>query len=141
MCARKIRVDEADEAFLHQLPARPRSAQHQVAQVHLRLIVRLVVEQVEQQRQLAFVLPNSRGRRRAVSTHHQRVRDVHSSSRTAGRTAGSTGIASAPLTLYYSPYRHLGTAGAVRCGAVRSEAVEQFRRSSRRALARRPKHH
>ena len=38
-------------------------------------------------------------------------------------------------------YRHLGTAGAVRCGAVRSEAVERFRRSSRRALARRPKHH
>ena len=32
-------------------------------------------------------------------------------------------------------------AGAVRCGAVRSEAVERFRRSSRRALARRPKHH
>ena len=29
----------------------------------------------------------------------------------------------------------------VRCGAVRSEAVERFRRSSRRALARRPKHH
>ena len=56
---------------LHQLPARPRSAQQQVAQVHLHLIVRLVVEQVEQQRQLAFVLPNSRGRRRAVSTCHK----------------------------------------------------------------------
>ena len=36
------------------------------------------VEQLEQQRQLASVLPNSHGRRRAVSTYHQRVRDVHS---------------------------------------------------------------
>ena len=82
---------------LHQLPSRPRSAQQQVAHVHLHLIVRLVVEQLEQQRQLASVLPNSHGRRRAVSTYHQRVRDVHSLSsvRPAARQAAAAS-ASAP---------------------------------------------
>ena len=68
-----------------------------VAHVHLHLIVRLVVEQLEQQRQLASVLPNSHGRRRAVSTYHQRVRDVHSLSsvRPAARQAAAAS-ASAP---------------------------------------------
>ena len=74
MCSRKIRTDEADEAFTScQLGLDQPSRQQQVAQVHLHLIVRLVVEQVEQQWQLAFVLPNSRGRAvgRSVSTYHQ----------------------------------------------------------------------
>jgi hypothetical protein len=65
----------------------------------MHVVVRLVVEHVEQQRQLAFVLPSSRG-----ATHHHRVRDVHSSCSTAGRHTreAGTGIASAPFRFLLS---------------------------------------
>ena len=70
--------------------------------------MRLVVEQVEQQRQLAFVLLNRQTVADAVGpsrrTIIQRVRDVHSSSSTAGRTAGSSGIASAPKFIFILSY-------------------------------------
>ena len=79
---------------LHQLPARPRSAQQQVAQVHLHLIVRLVVEQVEQQRQLAGVraAEQSRTRRRSgrldVPSINESVTFTRRASSTAGRPPG-----------------------------------------------------
>ena len=58
-CGRVRTAHRRGRRGLHQLPSRPRSAQQQVAHVHLHLMVRLVVEQLEQQRQLASVLPNS----------------------------------------------------------------------------------
>ena len=53
---------EQDRVQHHQLPARPRSLQQQVEHVHPHMVVRLVAQQLEQQRQLEFTLPSCRGR-------------------------------------------------------------------------------
>ena len=60
---------------------------------------RLVAEQVEQQRQRRnpYVLPSSRGRRRAVRTRHQRVGDIHATFHTRGRRRRTNEIANAKL--------------------------------------------
>ena len=79
---------------LHQRSARPRSPQQQVEHVHLLMVIRLIVQQVEQQRQLEFLLPGNRGRRGAVPTHRQRVRGVHPSCHTRWAPEAAARIAS-----------------------------------------------
>ena len=70
--------------------------QQQVEHVHLLVATRLVAEHFDQQRQLKSALPNSRWRRRAVRTHHQQVRDIHTPFHTRGRRRRTNGIANAP---------------------------------------------
>ena len=82
----------------HQLPARPRSPQQEVEHAHLFVARRLVAQQFGQQRQLKTALPSSRGRRRVVRTHHQRVRDdIHTPFHTRGRRRRTNDIANAPF--------------------------------------------
>ena len=80
---------------LHQRSARPRSPQQQVEHVHLLMVRRLIVQQVEQQRQLEFLLPGNRGLRGAVPTHRQRLRGVRPSCHTRWAPEASTSIANA----------------------------------------------
>ena len=65
----------------------------------MHVVVRLVVEHVEQQRQLAFVLPSSRGRtiNESVTFTRRAARPVATLTREAG-----TGIASAPFRFLLS---------------------------------------
>ena len=97
---RRVVADDSHERgreHLHQLPARSRSPQQQAEHVHLLVATRLVAEQFEQQRQLKPIPPSSRGRRRAVRTRHQRVRDIHTPFHTRGRRRRTNDIANAPF--------------------------------------------
>ena len=102
-CGRVRTARRRGRRGLHQLPSRPRSAQQQVAHVHLHLIVRLVVEQLEQQRQLASVLPNRQSRTPAVGPSRRTINESVTFTRRAVRPAARQAAAAsrARQTLSY----------------------------------------
>jgi hypothetical protein len=78
---RRVVADDSHHrgrGHLNQRSARPRSphAQQQVKHVHLLMVIRPVVQQAEQQRQLEFVLPSNRGRSGVVVEPSRRGCDL-----------------------------------------------------------------